>query len=849
MQIPRFRFPKVSPSMRSRLLSASSPVPELTELPPLGMDEESLRDDFRRHYNHTLGRDRNPRSTHYLYDALVLTLRDRLMERWRRTKYAWDEHRCKRTYYLSLEFLMGRALGNAMLSLGLNEQVHAAMHRLGLELEEIAECEHDAGLGNGGLGRLAACFLDSCATLQLPVVGYGLRYEYGMFRQRIENGHQVEEPDHWLRDGNPWELERPEYTQRIRFGGHTELQSSREGGFRPRWLGTHDVLAVPYDVPVPGYRNGTVNTLRLWKAFATDEFDLGEFNAGAYPESVAAKNAAENITMVLYPNDASELGKELRLRQQYFLASASLQDIIRDWIRLYGNSFDEFAAKNCFQLNDTHPSIAVAELMRLLMDEQDLGWEEAWAITSRTMAYTNHTLLPEALEKWPVKLFQDLLPRPLDIIYEINARFLSLVAQRWPGDTDRQKRMSIIEEGPEPQVRMAYLAIVGSFSVNGVAVLHSCLLREGLFREFYELWPERFNNKTNGVTQRRWLAWCNGALSKLISESIGAEWVADLERLRGLAPLAEDAEFRNRWHEVKQSNKQRLAALVAEKCGVTFSVDAMFDVQVKRIHEYKRQLLNVLHVIHLYDRIKRGDTAEWTPRCVLFGGKAAPGYAMAKDIVKLINNVASVVNQDTDVGDLLRVAFLPNYRVSTMETICPATDLSEQISTAGKEASGTGNMKFMMNGAVTIGTLDGANIEIREAVGEENFFLFGLTAEEVEAMRAHYNPRAVVDSDSDFRRVMDLLSSGHFNQFEAGLFDNIMNAILSPEDPWMTAADFRSYVDTQEQAAKAYRDRGQWLRMSILNTACSGLFSTDRTMQEYNEDIWRLTPVQPLAVA
>ncbi len=835
--------------MRPKFLSASSPVPELTELPPLGMDVESLRDDFRRHYNHTLGRDKNPRAAHYLYDALVLTLRDRLMERWRRTKYAWDENDCKRTYYLSLEFLMGRALGNAMLNLGLNGEVQEALQGLGLELEELAECEHDAGLGNGGLGRLAACFMDSCATLQLPVVGYGLRYEYGMFRQRIENGHQVEEPDHWLRDGNPWELERPEYTQRIRFGGHTEMQHSREGGMRPHWLDTHDVLAVPYDIPVPGYRNGTVNTLRLWKAFATDEFDLGEFNAGAYPESVAAKNAAENITMVLYPNDASELGKELRLRQQYFLASASLQDVIRDWIRLYGRRFDNFAEKNCFQLNDTHPSIAVAELMRLLMDEQDLAWDEAWAITSRTMAYTNHTLLPEALEKWPVRLFQDLLPRLLEIIYEINARFLSLVAQRWPGDTDRQNRMSIIEEGPDPQVRMAYLAIVGSFSVNGVAVLHSCLLREGLFREFYELWPERFNNKTNGVTQRRWLAWCNRELSQLISSSIGAEWVADLSRLEKLVPLAEDAGFRKRWHAVKQANKQRLAELVKEECGITFDVEAMFDVQVKRIHEYKRQLLNVLHVIHLYDRIKRGDAAIWTPRCVLFGGKAAPGYAMAKDIIKLINNVASVVNQDTGVGNLLRVAFLPNYRVSAMEIICPATDLSEQISTAGKEASGTGNMKFMMNGAVTIGTLDGANIEIRESVGEENFFLFGLTAEEVDARRAYYDPAAIVNADSDLKRVMELLSCGHFNQFEAGLFDGIMHSILSPHDPWMTAADFRSYVDTQERAAQAYRDRDHWVRMSILNTACSSQFSTDRTMQEYNQEIWRLTPVQPLAIA
>ncbi len=463
------------------------------------MSADSIREDFQRHYSHTLGRDRLSRSGHYTYAALVLTLRDRLMQRWRRTKYAWEESDCKRTYYLSLEFLMGRALGNAMLNLGLNGQTQEALQSLGVELENITECEHDAGLGNGGLGRLAACFLDSCAALQLPVMGYGIRYEYGMFRQHIENGYQVEEPDHWLRDGNPWELERPEHTQRIRFGGRIDWQRSREGGMRPRWVDTNDVLAVPYDIPVPGYRNNTVNTLRLWKASATDEFDLGEFNAGAYPESVAKKNAAENITMVLYPNDAREIGKELRLRQQYFLASASLQDVIHDWVRVHGRDFQTFAEKNCFQLNDTHPSIAVAELMRLLMDEHSLGWMEAWAITRQTMAYTNHTLLPEALERWPVRTFQSLLPRLLDIIYEINARFLSEVAQRWPGDTDRQNRMSIIEEGSDPQVRMAYLAIAGSFSVNGVAEIHSRLLREGLFRDFYELWPDKLNNKTIGA--------------------------------------------------------------------------------------------------------------------------------------------------------------------------------------------------------------------------------------------------------------------------------------------------------------------------------------------------------------
>jgi starch phosphorylase len=823
--------------------------PVLSELPALGMDTNSLVRDFRRHFNFTLGRDnRNCRSPHYYYEALALTLRDRLMERWKNTWYAYEQSDCKRAYYLSLEFLMGRTLGNAMLSLGIKNEATDALRVLGLVIEEIAENEHDAGLGNGGLGRLAACFLDSCATLQLPVMGYGIRYEYGMFRQQIVAGRQVEEPDHWLRDGNPWEVERPEYTRRIRFGGRSEFYSDAQGSLQVRWVDTHDVLAVPYDIPIPGYRNGTVNTLRLWKAAATDAFDLDDFNAGSYTESVAAKNAAEHITMVLYPNDSSENGKELRLKQQYFLASASLQDAIDRWMRFHGEDFSQFTEKNCFQLNDTHPSIAVAELMRLLLDEHALSWEQAWDIISQTMAYTNHTLLPEALERWSVALFRKLLPRLLDIIYEINARFLTEVAYRWPGDSDRLRRMSIIEEGYDPKIRMAYLAIVGSFSVNGVAALHSELLKQGLFRDFYELWPHKFNNKTNGVTQRRWLAWCNPGLSKLISESIGDGWITDLPQLRRLVYHMDDAEFRARWHAVKQVNKTCLAALIKTECGVSFDPEALFDVQVKRMHEYKRQLLNALHVIHLYNRIKRGDTANWTRRCVLIGGKAAPGYAMAKDIIKLINNVAHVVNSDPDVGDLLKVAFLPDYRVSVMEIICPATDLSEQISTAGKEASGTGNMKFMMNGAVTIGTLDGANIEICAEVGDENFFLFGLTAEEVEMMRKAYNPRAIIAADKDLAQVMHLLECGYFNQFEPGIFDAIIQSITSPYDPWLIAADFRSYVSAQQRAAEAYRDQARWTCMSIINTAASGRFSTDRTIREYNAEIWHLEPVSAVPI-
>lgn len=831
--------------MTPRYMSITTPSPDLYRTAKLGMNALALTEDFKRYFGIHLAQGKNGASGHYLYSALAHTLRDRLFERMKNTKQTYSESGCKQAYYLSMEFLMGRAMGNAALNLGLEDSLKKTLASLGLQFEELAEFEHDAGLGNGGLGRLAACFIDSCATLQLPVTGYGLRYEYGMFQQKIDNGYQQEMPDHWLRDGNPWELERPEFTQRIKFGGHTELRRNSNNDIEVHWLNTNDVLAVPYDLPIPGYQNGTVNKLRLWKAAATDEFNLEDFNAGSYPEAVAAKNEAENISMVLYPNDASENGKELRLRQQYFLASASLQDILSHWVNKYGEKFDDFAEKNVFQLNDTHPTVAVAELMRLLIDEYQLSWNAAWKITTQTMAYTNHTLLPEALERWPANLFGRLLPRILEIIYEINARFLREVANRWPGDKERLARMSIIEESPQQQVRMAHLAIIGSFSVNGVAALHSELLKKGLFRDFYELWPDKFNNKTNGVTQRRWMAWCNPTLSSLISETIGENWITHLDELQKLAAFAHDSAFQQAWRTAKRNNKKRLAALVEQRCGVTFPLDAMFDIQVKRIHEYKRQLLNVLHVIHLYDKIKRGETAGLTKRCVLFGGKAAPGYVMAKQIIKLINNVADVVNNDPAVGDLLKVVFFPNYQVSIMEVICPAADLSEQISTAGKEASGTGNMKFMMNGAITIGTLDGANIEIREEVGDDNFFLFGLTEEEVAKQRHHYDPQSIIENDADLQRVVDLLVTGHFNPFEPGCFDSIIAAFTSPEDPWMTIADFRSYIDAQHQAGLAYQDQQRWTAMSIINSAHSGKFSTDRTMEEYNRDIWKLEKTAP----
>ncbi|MDA3960134.1 MAG: glycogen/starch/alpha-glucan phosphorylase [Planctomycetota bacterium] len=807
------------------------------------MEAGAIAQDTKRHLAYTLGRDRFAQNHHYQYNALVLALRDRLMERWKATNQAYARSDCRRAYYISLEFLMGRALRNAQLNLGIDDQVREAMEGLGLAWEDLAETEADAGLGNGGLGRLAACFIDSCATLQLPVTGYGIRYEYGMFRQAIRNGYQNEEPDHWLEEGCPWELLRAEFAQRVHFGGHTEFYRTEQGTLAVRWVDTHDVLAIPHDVPIPGFENGTVNTLRLWKATATAEFDLQEFNEGDYAGAVTAKNSAENISMVLYPNDSSENGKELRLRQQYFLASASLKDTLRRWVQAHGDSFDEFADKTVYQLNDTHPTIAVAELMRLLMDEHFLGWDQAWDIVTKCMAYTNHTLLPEALEKWSVGLMQSLVPRVMEIIFEINARFMRVVANKWPGDAERQARLSIIEDGPHPQVRMAHLAVVASFSVNGVAQLHTELLQKGLFSEFFELWPNKFNNKTNGVTQRRWLAACNPNLRELINQNIGRGWITDLKQLEQLKPLADDSSFRDHWSAIKRDNKHALADLVERECGVRFPLDAIFDVQVKRIHEYKRQLLNVLHLIHLYDRIKRGDTKGWTPRCSIIGGKAAPGYAMAKRIIKLSASVADVINKDPDVGDQLKAVFLPNYRVSSMEVIAPATELSEQISTAGKEASGTGNMKFMMNGALTIGTLDGANIEIREEAGADNFFLFGLTAEQVEAQHGQHDPLAAIAGDEDLQRVMHLLKSGHFNHCEPGIYDDIVSSLTEWGDYWMVIADFRSYLNAQEAVAKAYQDQTWWTRASIINTATSGKFSTDRTMEEYNRGIWKLDKV------
>ncbi|MDH1471216.1 glycogen/starch/alpha-glucan phosphorylase [Shewanella sp. GD03713] len=824
----------VPPKKRATKAAPTKPKATLEPCEPC----DALPATFNRHVRYGLSRGEVAHGE--LFQSLALSVKEQMLDEWRETRIKDSCYDNKQVAYLSLEFLMGRALGNALLNLDLEQDSREALSQYSVSLEELEEAEHDAGLGNGGLGRLAACFLDSCASMDLSVTGYGIRYEYGMFAQKIVDGYQVERPDRWLREGNPWEVRVPHHNVTVKFFGHTESYVDKQGRRHMIWVDSQDVLAVAYDMPVPGYRNGRVNSLRLWKAEATDDFDLAEFNQGDYTEAVACKNLAEQITMVLYPNDASENGKELRLRQQYFLSSASLQAILKRWVHHHGHDFSDFAAKNVIQLNDTHPSIAVPELMRLLVDEYGLEWDAAWAITSKTMAYTNHTLLPEALERWPVRMMALMLPRILEIIYEINARYLDLVAHHWPGDGAKLASMSIIQDGPDPHVRMAYLAIVASFSVNGVAALHTQLLKSGLFKDFYSLWPEKFNNRTNGVTPRRWLAHCNPALAKLLTSHLGKGWVTDLSQLTALNALTQDTSFIQKWREVKQANKVQLAKMIAKECGVEFDPAMLFDVQVKRIHEYKRQLLNILHVIHLYHQIQQGHTEHLVPRCVLIGGKAAPGYFMAKLIIKLASNVAHMVNCDPVVAPYLRFAFLPNYNVSAMEKICPGTDVSEQISTAGKEASGTGNMKFMMNGALTIGTLDGANIEMLEEVGEDNFFLFGLNAEQVVQMRCDYQPQRIIAESHALSEVMALLKSGHFNLLEPGIFDPIIASIESPDDQWMTAADFDSYRLAQEAVAKAYKDPKKWTQMSIRNTAASGRFSSDVTIAGYRDDIWKL---------
>ena len=779
---------------------------------------------------------------HYL--AVASAVRDRLTQRWVNTIQTYAAQDVRMVCYLSAEYLLGPHLGNNLLNLGMEAQARQAMQELGLKPGEILEAEEEPGLGNGGLGRLAACYMDSLSTLEIPAIGFGIRYEYGIFDQTIQDGWQVEITDRWLQWGNPWEIARPEGALTVGFGGRTESYTDEQGRYRVRWNPERLVKAVPYDTPIGGYRNNTVNSLRLWRSEAVEDFNFSAFNSGDYLGSVREKMHSENISKILYPNDEQIEGKELRLEQQYFFVSASLQNLVNLHLR-HGRPLDRFHEKWAIQMNDTHPSVSVAELMRLLMDEHGISWEAAWETTTKSLGYTNHTLLPEALEKWPLQLFQSLLPRHLEIIYEINRRFLDEVRARFPGDEARLQRMSLIDEGSGRMVRMANLATVGSHAINGVAALHSELLEKYLLHDFYEMYPERFSNKTNGVTPRRWLALANPGLASLITRTIGSdEWVRDLDQLRMLERHVEDAGFRREWRETQRAVKQQLVDYISQRNGTVVDPGSMFDTMVKRIHEYKRQHLKVLHIITMFNRIKKDPAAHVVPRTFLFGGKAAPGYFMAKLIIKLVNSVAETVNTDADVAGRLRVVFLPDYNVSFGQRVYPAADLSEQISLAGKEASGTGNMKFALNGALTVGTLDGANIEIREEVGAGNFFLFGLKTEQVYAMKAAgYRPEDFYHQDAELREALDGLGSGRFSRGDAGLFRPMLDS-LHKSDPYMLLADYRSYIDCQDRISEAYLDEDGWTRKSILNTARMGKFSSDRAVRQYCDEIWHAKPVE-----
>ena len=773
------------------------------------------------------------------FTAVACTVRDRMLAQWMTTLESYSREDLRVVCYLSAEFLMGPYLANNILNLGLTDSFRQAAKELGLDLDRIIEQESEPGLGNGGLGRLAACYLDSLATLGVRAIGYGIRYEFGMFHQQIRDGWQVEMTDYWLRYGNPWEIRRPQAAVDVGFAGHTEPYKDAQGNDRVRWVPRSVVRGIPYDTPIVGYHSGVVNDLRLWKSEATESFYFERFNSGDYQGAVAEKVFAENITKVLYPNDEEIEGKELRLQQQYFFTSCSLQDMVRFQHR-FGCAMETFQSEWAIQLNDTHPSIGVAELMRLLLDDHGMGWDQAWSITTRTFSFTNHTLLPEALERWPLPLFASLLPRHLEIIYEINARFLQEVRERFPGDEARVARMSIIDENDQKYVRMAYLACVGSHKVNGVAELHTQLIKQELFHDFYEMWPEKFVNITNGVTPRRWLAVSNPEQSALMTSKIGDGWIGDLDELRRLEVLADDSAFRAQWRKVQYDGKVRLSNYILKDTGVTVDPASMFDAQVKRIHEYKRQHLNVLHILTLYHRLKNNPNLDIAPRTFLFGGKAAPGYVMAKLIIKFINAVGEVINNDPDVKHRLKVFFLPDYSVSFGQRVYPAADLSEQISTAGKEASGTGNMKFAMNGALTIGTLDGANIEIREAVGAEKFFLFGLTADQVQAtLAAGYHPWDIYHSNDGLREVIDSVASGQFSHGDQELFRPLLDSLLQ-HDTYLLFADYQSYIDCQDQVAQAYLDQEKWSRASILNASRMGKFSSDRSITEYCEGIWNV---------
>ncbi|WP_338016932.1 glycogen/starch/alpha-glucan phosphorylase [Myxacorys almedinensis] len=811
----------------------------------IGLSPEILRRAFLDNLFYIQGKPLALATKNDFYIALAYTVRDRMLHCWNSTASTYTARGSRTVCYLSAEFLMGPHLGNNLINLGIYDQMKQAIEGLDLDFEELIAQEEEPGLGNGGLGRLAACYLDSLATLEIPSMGYGIRYEFGIFDQEIRDGWQVEITDKWLRYGNPWELPRPEWAVEIKFGGYTEPFTDDQGRYRVRWIPAWSVKGVPYDTPILGYQVNTANTLRLWKAEAPESFDFEAFNQGNYYRAVQEKVASENLTKVLYPNDEKFEGKQLRLQQQFFFVSCSLQDMFHILERQQ-LPLEAFPQKFTVQLNDTHPAIAVAELMRLLVDKYLVEWDKAWDITQQTLAYTNHTLLPEALEKWALDLFAGLLPRHLEIIYEINARFLDRVRLKFVGDAERTARMSLIDEQGARYIRMAHLACVGSHAINGVAALHSELLKQTVLKDFYEFFPEKFSNKTNGVTPRRWIALSNPSMTKLITSKIGSGWIKHLDQLRQLESFVGDIEFQRQWRESKRSNKQSLAALVKNRLDITIDPDSLFDVQSKRIHEYKRQHLNALHIVTLYDSIKQNPTLEITPRTFIFGGKAAPGYYMAKLMIKLITAIAEVVNGDPDVRDRIKVVFIPDYNVTNSQPVYPAADLSEQISTAGLEASGTGNMKFAMNGALTIGTLDGANVEIREEVGAENFFLFGLITEEVAALKEQgYNPWDYYHSNDALKAAIDLIASGHFSHGDRDLFKPLVDKLLH-HDPFLLLADYASYIECQTKVDQAYRDTQHWTRMSILNAARMGKFSSDRSIRDYCKEIWKVQPIEVL---
>ncbi len=810
-----------------------------------GEDAEALRRSIVNHLTYTVAKDQYSATDRDFFYALVLAVRDRLIERWMDTMRRYYERDAKRVYYFSMEFLIGRSLTNNLLNTGMMDACRSALGALGLDYDRLAGQEAEAALGNGGLGRLAACILDSMATLGLPGYGYGIRYEYGMFYQRIEHGFQVEYLEHWLRYGNPWEVARPELLYPVKFGGNVTEYRDRDGRLHYDWRPSEQVMAMAFDTPIPGYGTETVNNMRLWSAKATRELDLRSFNEGNYINAVQEKIHSENLTRVLYPSDSTEMGRELRFMQEYFFVSASLQDIVYRFDKKH-EGFDELPTHVAIQLNDTHPSLAIPELLRILIDQHGLDWDRAWGITVRVFGYTNHTLLPEALETWPVQFFETMLPRHLQLIYQINLAFLNDVRHRHPGDVDLARRVSIIDESGTRRVRMAHLAIVGSHAVNGVSRLHTDLMRRTLFTDFEQFFPGRITNITNGITPRRWLNEANPRLAALIAQRVDCHWAVDLECLRGMERLADDPVFQQEFLAVKRANKARFSSLIRTHLGLEVDPDSLFDVQIKRIHEYKRQLLNILGVIARYNRIRANPTGDFVPRTVVFAGKAAPSYVLAKLIIKLIHEVADVIDNDPAIGGRLKVVFVPNYDVSTACDIIPAADLSEQISTAGLEASGTGNMKLALNGALTIGTLDGATVEIREAVGEENIFIFGLTAAEVqERRRAGYDPLVHYHGNEELRQAIDMITGGYFAPHEPGIFRPIVESLTTGGDFFMVLADFESYVAAHRRADELYRQPREWARLAILNVARMGYFSSDRTVEEYAEKIWGVEPARP----